>query len=190
MIKNEFFKKKVPTIVAIFIYYYRIFGITFGGLVIRRGKCVVNKNLKIFGNIFTISMIIVSIIVSRINNDVFVKLYYSGFTIIYYLISVCVEMRDILVIINLHYYQFRSFDLFNALMTYRMKKKKHKILIFMILIIHLSIYAIFAFICLITFSNHFLSIQTILLFSLSIYYSIVLSAIHFITWGKIFLKVI
>jgi hypothetical protein len=190
MIKNDFFKKKVPIIVALFIRYYRIFGITFGGLVIRRGKCVVNKNLKIFGNILTISMIIVFIILSRItiNNEVFDKLYSSGFTIIYHLISICGEVRDILVIINLHYYQFRSSDLFNVLMTYRMKKKKHKIFIFIILLIHISVDVIFALIYLTFFSKDVISIQTIHVFSLSAYYSIAFSAIHFITWGKFFKK--
>jgi hypothetical protein len=189
MIKNDFLKKKVPIIVATFICYYRIFGITFGGLVIRRGKCVVNKNLKIFGNILTISMIIVFIILSRITiNNVYEKLYSSGFAIIYYLLSICREVRDILVIINLHYYQFRSFDLFSALTTYPMKKKKHKIFIFIILIIHILIYSILAMIYLTFFSKDVISIQTILVLFLGTYYAIALSVIHFITWGKFFKK--
>jgi hypothetical protein len=188
MIKNEFFKKKVPIIVAIFIRYYRIFGITFGGLVIRSGKCVVNKNLKIFGNVLTISLMIGFIILSRITlkHVNLVKIYDSGFVIIYYIISISREVRDILVIINLYYYQFKSFDLFNALMTYRMKKKKHKFLTLMLLIIHISAYLIFVFIYLTFFSKDVISIQTILVFSLSTFYSMTLSAIHFITWGKIF----
>jgi hypothetical protein len=188
MIKNEFFKKKVPIIVAIFIHYYRIFGITFGGLVIRRGKCVVNKNLKIFGNLLTISMMIGFIILSRItlNHENLFKLYNSGFVIIYYIISISREVRDILVIINLYYYQFKSFHLFNALMTYRMEKKKHKFFTLMLLIIHISFYAIFVLIYLTFFSKDVISIQTILVFSLTTFYSITLTAIHFLTWGKIF----
>jgi hypothetical protein len=188
MIKNEFFKKKVPIIVTIFIRYYRIFGITFGGLVIRRGKCVVNKNLKIFGNLLTISMMIGFIILSRItlNHENFADLYDSGFVIIYYIIRISKEVRDILVIINMYYYQFKSFDLFNALMIYRMKKKKHKFFTLMLLIIHISFYAIFALIYLTYFSKDIISIQTILIFSLANFYSITFTAIHFITWGKTF----
>ncbi len=189
MIRNKFFTKKVPIIVALFIYYYRIFGITFGGLVIRRGKCVVNKNLKIFGNLLTISMIITFIILSRItinNNKVYEKLHSSGFKVIYYLMTTCREIRNILVIINLHYYQFGSYDIFDALMTYRMKKKKHKIFIFIILLIHISVSAIFALIYLIFLSKDVFSIRTILFFSSSTFYSISIYSIHFITWGKFF----
>jgi hypothetical protein len=190
MIKNDFFNKKVSIIVTTFICYYRIFGITFGGLVIRRGKCVVNKNLKIFGNILTISMIIVFIILSRItiNNNAFGKLYSSGFAIIYYLLSICREVRDILVIINLYYYQFRSSDLFSALTTYPMKKKKHKIFIFSVIIIHILIYSILAMIYLKFFSEDVISIRTIHVLFLGIYYSIALTVIHVTTWGKFLLK--
>jgi hypothetical protein len=188
MIENKFFTNKVPIIVSLFIYYYRIFGITFGGLVIRRGKCVVDKNLKIFGNLLTISMIIVFIILFRImnNNKFSDKLYSSGFKIVYYLMTICTEMRNILVIINLHYYQFRSYGIFDALMTYRMKKKKHKILIFIILLIHISACAIFAFIYFTFFSKGVISTRTIIVFSSSTFYSIANYSIHFITWGKFF----
>jgi len=184
MSPNKILKKKVHLIVTIIIWYYRIFGITFGGLVLRRGECLVNKYLKLFGNVLQTAIIIIFFVLSRtiINYDLANQLYDSGFKLTYHLLNIIRGIRDLLVIINLFYYQFRGFDLFKALMKYQMRKNKHKIFIFMLIIIQISIIGVFAIMHLI-YSESILTIKTI--FKLIIFYYVIFnSAIHLITLGN------
>jgi len=185
MSSNELFSQKVPIIVYILIWYFRIYGITFGGLVFKNGECFVNKNIKIFGYIFITVLIIIFIILSRtsIDNDVFDQLYSAGFTIIYYLVKICKEIGDLLILINMFYYQFNGFNLFELLTRYQIKKMKYKVLVLTTLFSQLLILGTFTFIYFNTFNfiTYFNGIQS---FILGIYYSIHFFSIHFITWGK------
>jgi len=185
MPSNKILKQKVPLIVSIFIWYYRIFGITFGGLVLRSGQCLVNKNLKLFCNMLQTTIIILLIILSRtiIDYDVSNQLYHSGFKLTYHLLSIRRGIRDILVIVNLFYYQFRGFNLFEVLMKYKIRKNKNKIFIFMLIIFQVSAMGVNVMKYLI-YSENFFVLKTIH-YLIILYYTIFNSAIHFITWGNI-----
>jgi hypothetical protein len=191
MESNKISFKKVSLIPTVLIFYYRIFGITFGGLVKRNGEFVVNKKFKLFGNIFTLSLIGLYLITSRylFDSRFLDQIYASGFTIVYYLIILCREIRDILVVINLYYYQFKGFELFKVLIEYKITKTKYKLSILMLYILHLSVQVIYALIYLTCFKTNLGSIKAIISVFLNTYITITLFAIHFLTWGKkIFLK--
>jgi len=186
MSSNNFYSKKIPIIVLIYIWYYRVFGITFGGLVIKSGKCFVNKKLKIFSNFLITVLIIGFIVLSQtiVDFKIMNQLFYSGFTVVYYLLNFCRELRNILVIINLFYYQFKGFHLFEILITYQIKRHSHQILILILFSIHLLVMIMFTFIYLFSFKVNIIYVNSMLSSALTIYYFITLSAIHFINFGK------
>jgi hypothetical protein len=188
MPSNDFFNQKIPIIVLIYIWYYRVFGITFGGLVIKNGKCFVNKKLKIFSNFLTIVLMIGFIVLSKtvVHLKAIDQLYNSGFTVVYYLMNVSREFRNILVIINLFYYQFKGFHLFEILITYQMKRQVHQILILILFSIHLLITMVFTLIYLFSLKVNVIYMNAMLSAVLTIYYFIALSAIHLINFGKKF----
>jgi hypothetical protein len=186
MESNKINFQKVSLIPKVLIYYYRIFGITFGGLVERNGELVVNEKFKLFGNLVTISLIGLYIITSRcvFDSRFFDQIYASGFTVVYYLIILCREIRDILVIINLYYYQFKGFELFKVLVEYKITKTKYKLFILILYVLHLSVQVIYALIYLTCFKTNLSLINAIISVFLNTYITITLFAIHFITWGK------
>jgi hypothetical protein len=183
---NTLFSQKVPLIVLLFVWYYRIFGITFGGLVTKSGECIVNRKLKIFGNIFTISLIILYIITTRIVFDtlVFGRIYDSGFIIIYYLIIICREIKDILVVINLYYYQFKGFNLFEILMKYKLTKIRYNLLLLLTFTLHLAVQGICAFVYLTSYKMNISFVNVLCLVILNIIAITSIFTIHFVTWGK------
>ncbi len=185
---EKFLCHKIPLIISVFLWYYRFFGITFGGLVIRSGECIVNRKFKIFGNIFTIFLMCGLFFSPRLIIDygVIEQIHNSGFTIIYYLIWSCRAMKDILVVINLYYYQFKGFHLFEVLMKYQIKEGKYKILILVIFMIHLMIEATYVLVYLTYMSIHVVFANAVIYVLWNLFITIALSAIHFLTWGKIF----
>jgi hypothetical protein len=185
---KKFLCHRIPLIVSVFLWYYRFFGITFGGLVIRKEECITNRRFKIFGNIFTICLMCVLFISSRIIIDfgVIQQIYNSGFTIIFYLIWSSRVMKDILVVINLYYYQFKGIHLFEVLMKYQIKERKYKTLILVIFMIHLMIEVAYILVYLTYMSSHIVFANAVIYVLWNLFITIALSAIHFLTWGKIF----
>jgi hypothetical protein len=185
---KSLFNQKVPLIVFVFIWYYRIFGITFGGLVTKKGESIVNKKLKVLGNILTISLIILYLIASRFvfSTGVFDQIYDSGFIIIYYTMTACKEIKDILVVINLYYYQFKGFNLFEILMKYKLTKIRYNLFLLLTFILHVAIQGICAFIYLTSFKMNVSFVNVLFLVILNIIAITSAFAIHFITWGKNF----
>ncbi len=52
-------KSNIPIINKIILWYFRIFGLTFGGFTLsKNGEFIVNTKLKIFGHIYTILIIV------------------------------------------------------------------------------------------------------------------------------------
>jgi hypothetical protein len=183
---NNIFRQKVPLIVLLFIWYYRIFGITFGGLVTKSGECIVNRKLKLLGNIFTISLMILYIIASRIvfGTRVFDQIYDSGFTVIYYSITTCREVKDILVVINLYYYQIKGFELFKHLMKYKLTKTKFNLLFLLMFTLHFAVQGFHALSYLTYFKMNIIFLNALFTIILNIFATMTVSAIHFITCGK------
>jgi len=183
---KSLFNQKVPLIVFVFIWYYRIFGITFGGLVTKKGECIVNKKLKVLGNILTISLMILYLIASRFvfGTGVFDQIYDSGFKIIYYTMTACKEIKDILVVINLYYYQFKGFNLFEILMKYKLTKVRYNLLLLLTFTLHLAVQGICAFVYLTFYKMNISFVNVLCLVILNIIAITSIFTIHFVTWGK------
>jgi hypothetical protein len=95
-------------------------------------------------------------------------------------------MKDSLVVTNLYYYQFNGFNLFEVLMKYQIKEAKYKALILVIFMIHLMIEAIYIIVYLTSMSIHIVFANAVIYVLWNLFLTITLSAIHFLTWGKIF----
>jgi hypothetical protein len=183
---NTLFSQKVPLIAMIFIWYYRIFGITFGGVVTKSGELIVNRKLKLLGNIFTILLIIIYLVSSGIIFGIrlFDQLYDSGFIIIYYSITICREIKDLLVAMNLYYYQFNGSHLFELLLKYKLKKTRYNLLFLLLFTLRFLMQGFYAFTYLTYFKMNAIFLNVLLTVILNIFATMTFSAIHFITWGK------
>jgi hypothetical protein len=177
-------------LVELFILWNcRIFGITFGGLVLTKtGECVVNKKLKIFGNIITILISIyflISMSLSLNQDYSTTELYDSGFRIIYYISHFWIQLNTIFLIYNLFYCQYRGFDLCKVWLSFHLKSLKNKIVIISILILnYLSIIIFMLLLCQIK-TNSGLKLFVFNLI-MSIFYLTGQSTIKTITWCKFF----
>jgi hypothetical protein len=187
---KEFLSKreKNSIFIRLLLWYYRIFGLTFGGLIITKtNECKINQNLKRFSFITTILIIIALNYLEfdcdkpDLNN----KIYSHGFKIIYYLVRFVGHLTKILLSLNCCYIQFRGFGLFRILLKYPIRRMRSKILIaslfFAILLLQLT-----AFYTNFIATKRNLSLKYVSLITFNIiYYSLALSSIHFTTWGKI-----
>jgi hypothetical protein len=180
---NTLFSPKAPLIAMIFIWYYRIFGITFGGLVTKSGEFIVNRKLKLWGNIFTIFIIIIYLVSSAIIFGIRVsyQLYDSGFIISYYSITICREIKDLLVAMNLYYYQFNGFHLFELLMKYKLTKTRYNLFLLLLFTLQFLAQGFYAFTY---FKMGAIFLNVLFTVILNIFGIMTISVIHFITWGK------
>ncbi len=176
--------------ITLILWYYRLFGITFGGLVLNKTQeCVVNKYMNIFGFITTFFIIIIMIMESVlmiINGfPLLNQLYNSGFITIYYLIMLKIMFSKIYCVFNFYYYQFKASKLFTVLQTYPINGIRNKIIIYTSFVITIIFQILITYFCLtsvqILFSH--LNLISISFFIYFYYQSIIESSIS-ITWGK------
>jgi fatty acid desaturase len=99
------------------------------------------------------------------------------------LIYISRAMKDILVVINLYYYQFKGFHLFEVLMKYQMKEKKYKIIILLTFLTHLVIEAIYILIYLTFIEPNIVFANAVIYVLWNLFVTITQTAIHFITCG-------
>jgi hypothetical protein len=185
------FAKDKISIKLIIIWSYRFVGITFGGLVISKsGKCVVNKKLKIVGNIMTFLLSIYFLIqmVLTFKQDRFeMMIYDSGFKIIYYIQRIWRQMNIIYIIYNLFYYQYKGFNLFEIWFSFPIKSLKNKIIIISYFI--LTNFAFFILLVMRCLSARIKTTSDVITFLLDIisliYHSIGQYTIKMITWCKL-----
>jgi hypothetical protein len=173
----------------IILWNSRIFGVTFGGLVLTKtGECVMNKKLKIFGNIITILISIYFLISMGFSlNKIYssTELYNSGFRIIYYISYFCLQLNTIFCIYNLFYCQYRGFELCKVWLSFHLKSLKNKILIISILI--LNNLSIIVFVLLFSQNKANSNLKSFVLNLItSIFYLTGQSTIKLITWCKFF----
>ncbi len=179
------------SIKLIIIWSYRFVGITFGGLVISKsGKRVVNKKLKIVGNIMTFFLSIYFLIpmVFTFKQDRFsMMICDSGFKIIYYIQRTWRQMNTIYIIYNLFYYQYKGFNMLEIWFSFPIKSLKNKIIIISYFI--LTNFAFFIFLVLRCLSASVKTTSDVIMFLLDlislIYYSIGQYTIKMITWCKL-----
>jgi hypothetical protein len=174
--------KRVNSVHLIILWFCRIFGLTFGGLVIKGNSgFFVNKILKIYGNIVTI-MIIIFEIYRRIEfRDELDFVYKSNFKIFYYILILIHALSSVNMILNLFYIQFKGFDLCKLWLSYPLEKLRNKIIVIIIFFTVISSHLIILFFITPFFAN-------ILNFSLTfikILYSLIGSMlIKTMTWCK------
>jgi hypothetical protein len=187
-IKEFLSKRKNKSIfVRLLLWYYRIFGITFGGLTITKtNECKINQNLKRFGFITTILIIIVmNILQFDYNKDnPRNKIYSHGFKMISYFLWIVKHMTKILFAFNYCYIQFRGFGLFTILLKYPIRRMRSKIVItslfVAILLLQLPAFCVFL---VATEERLSLKYVSFLIFTI-IYHSLALISMNFMTWGK------
>ncbi len=185
------FTKDKISVELIIIWSCRLVGITFGGLVITKsGKCVVNKKLKIVGNIMTFLISIYFLISMAFiyNQDRHLILIYdSGFKIIYYIQHIWRQMNTIYIIYNLFYYQYKGFNMFEIWLSFPIKCLKNKIIIISYFI--LTNFVFFIFLVLRCLSTSVKTTSEVIMFLLDlillIYYSMGQYTIKMITWCKL-----
>jgi hypothetical protein len=131
--------KKVDLVYLKILWFCRIFGLTFGGLVIKEnGEFSVNKSLKIFGNIVTL-IIITNEIYMRIEfiNEINF-MYKSNFKVFYYISKTYIALLSANMILNLLYVQFKGFRLCELWLNYRLEKFRNKIIVLIIFLAIIS----------------------------------------------------
>jgi hypothetical protein len=125
-------RKNKSIFIRLLVWYYRIFGLTFGGLIITKtNECKINQNLKRFSFITTILIIIVMNILDfdYSKDNPRNQIYSHGFKIISYLLWTREHMTKILFALNFCYIQFRGFGLFRILLKYPIRRMRSKIVI-------------------------------------------------------------
>jgi hypothetical protein len=188
-IKAFFPKEEINSIfIRLLLWYYRIFGLKFGGLIITKtNECKINQNLKRFGFITTI-LIIISLNYLHLEynkSEPANKIYSHGFKIIFYLISIVRLLKKIQFSLNFCYIQFRGFGLFKILVKYPIRRIRSKIVIANLFIIIL-ILQLTAFYTNFVSTEEHLSLKNVSFMTfMIIYYSLSLSSIYFMTCGKI-----
>jgi len=126
----------IPSINKIILWYFRIFGLTFGGFTFNKNEgFIVNTKLKIFGHIYTILIIVSLSLHFLINREskYLDSIYNSGYKLIYYLIFISSLFARFMVCFNFGYIQLRGFKLFKVLFSYPIKTLKNKLIISLIL---------------------------------------------------------
>jgi hypothetical protein len=136
-------KSNIPIINKIILWYFRTFGLTFGGFTLNKNEeIIVNKKLKMFGHIYTIILIIVylNIFILTFNkSNTFEAIYNSGYKIVYHLIIISSQLSRFLVFFNFAYIQLRGFELFKVLFSYPIKTLRNKIVLSILLGIAIAI---------------------------------------------------
>jgi hypothetical protein len=186
---KEFLPKRKKNLIFIrsLLWYYRIFGLTFGGFIITKtNECKINQNLKRFGFITTILIIItVNYLLFNYNRpNLKNRIYSHGFKTISYLLWFVRHLTKIVLTLNYCYIQFRGFGLFRILLKYPIRRMRSKILIaslfFLILLLQLTAFYLRFVATKNRLSLKYVSFMTFMI----IYYSLAISVTHFMTWGK------
>jgi hypothetical protein len=186
---KEFLSKreKNSIFIRLLLWYYRIFGLTFGGLIITKtNECKINQNLKRFGFITTILIVIALNYVQFDYNkpELKNKIYSHGFKTIYYLLWIVGHLTKIQFSLNFCYIQFRGFGLFRILLKYPIRRMRSKILIaslfFAFLLLQLTAFYLRFVATKNRLSLKYVSFMTFMI----IYFSLAFFTTHFMTWGK------
>jgi hypothetical protein len=180
-------KSNIPLINKIILWYFRIYGLTFGGFTLNKSKeFIVNKKLKIFGHFYTI-LIIVTLIVLYLTSGkshFLDAIYNSGYKLIYYLLIIYSQLSGLFVCFNFGYIQLRGFVLFKVLFSYPIKTLKNKLIISIILWIIIAVQYSLLSINIYSFKNRF-SLKNISIMIFQIICNIIShTAIPLITFGK------
>jgi hypothetical protein len=130
------FKK---TIIPFIIWFYRILGITFGGLSIgSNGEFDEKRPFKIFGYVYasvvTIVALVGAVITFKIKDIIDI---YEGFPIIYYTITATILFYVIVAISNLWFFQHNGMEFLFMIKKYKYTDYKFSKLFIICCIVHI-----------------------------------------------------
>jgi len=135
-------KSKVTLIARAYIWFYRIIGITFGGVNIdSENKLFFSKYLKYYGFLFSIVATLYNITGFLVfsTSDQFLAVYRSGQVMAYclsFLISFLVVFQ---IIVNIWYLNLKGIKFMKIFVQYDLNIRKNHIIIFIIWICHIII---------------------------------------------------
>jgi hypothetical protein len=133
-------KPKKKTRIPLIIWYYRILGITFGGLSVgSNGECSEKRLLKRFGYIYaslvTIMATVGTILTFRIKD--LLDIYEGGFPIIYYIITATLSFYVIVALCNLWFFQYNGMEILIVIKKFKYSDYKFSKLFIMIFFAHI-----------------------------------------------------
>jgi hypothetical protein len=133
-------KTKKKTRIPLIIWYYRILGITFGGLSVGSDGVFREKRLlKIFGYIYaslvTIMATIGTILTFTIKD--ILDIYEGGFPIIYYIIIATLSFYVIVALSNLWFFQHNGMKLLIIIKKYKYSDYKFSKVFLMVCFVHI-----------------------------------------------------
>jgi len=133
---------KVVLIARAYIWFYRILGLTFGGVSINsENKFFVNKYLKYYG-IFSsilITLFYINGIIVSLTSEEILAVYKYGQDMIYWVGVLTNLFLTIQIIVNLWFLNLNSTNFMEILVQYKLKIGKNQIIIFIIWICHIII---------------------------------------------------
>ncbi len=130
--------QKVSLIIKIYIWFYRLIGMTFGELVINSNeKLVSNKLLKYYG-ILTLILLLISKfygLKNGLKSPQLISSYESGFMTLYLMILLIMILRISLIFLNYLYSNLNGIEFFYALKSIEINKNQR--LLFALWIVHI-----------------------------------------------------
>jgi hypothetical protein len=133
---------KVALIARAYFWFYRILGITFGGISINsENKFFVNKYLKYYGILCSIliTLFYINGIIVSLTSEEILAVYKYGQDMIYWVGVLTNLFLTIQIIVNLWFLNLNSTNFMEILAQYNMKIGKNQIIIFIIWICHIII---------------------------------------------------
>jgi len=177
---------KASQMVRVYVWFYRILCITFGGIFINSsGKLCINKYLKYFGYFGSIVMTILNIIgfIYVVISEQMISLYKSSPNT-YYVTCMAMALQMTHITTNLLYLNKNGIKFIGTFYQYEMDVKKTQIILFLIWISHIILPFITMTYALLTTNfiqnNRIYFVITISIFRICSYYAI--WAVSFLTW--------
>ncbi len=136
----KFLCSKRPTIIKIYLWYYRLIQTTFGGLTIdSNGQLSTNKYLKYYGYIVGLLITAMNIfgLYLFIQSDLYISIYTSGYILTYYLKIIYIIIEKIRVFANLWFLQFNGIKFFEIFHHYKVERRKILYILFTLWILHI-----------------------------------------------------
>ncbi len=129
--------KNLP-IIRVYIWFYRLLGITFGGIAINSDeKLYSNRHLKYFGYLFALSFTTISITSFYFFVPSNKAIYKSGELFVYCMVFATKGLQIIHGLVNLWYLNISCFKFLEIYSQFQMEIKRNQIILFLIWICHL-----------------------------------------------------
>ena len=127
---------------TMYLWFYRLIGITFGGISIgHNGKFCISKSLNFFGYCYAIAFSIgfVATFIYTMSTDRFHSLYSDSSRTVYWAIVFYYSSKLVHIVINLLYLNRKGSILLNVFVDFKMKTGRNQTILFGVWTLHLVI---------------------------------------------------